>query len=323
MVPKIHPLTIDFHVTPAIKRYVIVYLIEGEACYLIDSGVDGAEETIEAYLHHIGRKLSDIKGIFLTHAHPDHIGSAAKLKERTGCKVYASLGERPWIEDIQQQFEERPIPNFYTLVNRSVSVDTLLKDGDRVVLEPALTIQAVGTPGHSRDELSYLLPEQHAVFTGDAIPVRGDIPIWVHRDDARRSLETLRNLPGIEAFYPAWDAPYDRPQAMNKLSDALELMEELQHWVDQCRAHTNALDDLVKHVCDGMKTPHFLQNPLFRRTIQSMLSPDCPCKRLDCERHGICAACQAHHHGKDHLTCCEKLKKKEQRRTDKEKRRLR
>ena len=42
MVPKIHPLTIDFYVTPAIKRYVIVYLIEGEACYLIDSGVDGA-----------------------------------------------------------------------------------------------------------------------------------------------------------------------------------------------------------------------------------------------------------------------------------------
>ena len=151
MVPKIHPLTIDFYVTPAIKRYVIVYLIEGESCYLIDSGVDGAEETIEDYLHHIGRKLSDIKGIFLTHAHPDHIGSAAKLKEQTGCKVYASPGERPWIEDIQQQFEERPIPNFYTLVNRSVSVDTLLKDGDRVVLEPGLTIQAVGTPGHSRD----------------------------------------------------------------------------------------------------------------------------------------------------------------------------
>ena len=266
MEKKIHQLKIEFHVTQEIKRYVYVYIIEGEACYLIDSGVDGAEEIIADYLHSIGRKLTDIQGIFLTHAHPDHIGSAAKIKEMTGCKVYASAGERRWISDINLQFAERPIPNFYTLVNRSVPVDEILKDGDHVELEQGLTIKVIGTPGHSCDELSYLLPEKHCIFTGDAIPVRGDIPIWIERDANRSSLEKLRGLKDIDVFYPAWDVTYTKEQAMCKIDDAMILMDEIQQNVDRCRENASTADELVMQVCDAMKTPHVLKNPLFMRT---------------------------------------------------------
>lgn len=38
---KIHQLRMDFQVTPEIKRYVYVCLIEGDFCYLVDSGVCG------------------------------------------------------------------------------------------------------------------------------------------------------------------------------------------------------------------------------------------------------------------------------------------
>lgn len=268
MYPNIHPIKLDFQVTPTVRRYVWLYLIEGrEGCWLIDAGVAGAETAVEAKLRALGRDLTDLKGIFLTHAHPDHMGGAAALREKSGCAVYASAGERPWIEDIDLQFRERPIPNFYTLAGRSVPVDQVLSHGDRVSLEPGLTLEVVGTPGHSVDELSYFLPEAHGVFTGDAIPVRGDIPIWVHRDDARQSLARLRDLPGADTFYPAWDVPYDRALALVKLDQAEQLMDELQQWVDRCREQK----DLVQAVCDGMQTPHFLQNPLFRRTVQAML----------------------------------------------------
>lgn len=42
---------------------------------------------------------------------------------------------------------------------------------------------------------------------------------------------------------------------------------------------------------------------------------DCPCKRVQCERHGNCAACTEHHHapGKKLLTACERIKAKEER----------
>lgn len=38
---KVHPIKIDFHVTKDIVRFVYVYLVEGEYCFLFDSGVGG------------------------------------------------------------------------------------------------------------------------------------------------------------------------------------------------------------------------------------------------------------------------------------------
>ena len=114
----VHQIKIDFHVTEQICRFVYVYIIEGESLYLIDSGVFGCEKQIIAYLNTIGRSVSEIRGIFLTHAHPDHIGSAAWFQEHTGAKIYTSEGEKRWIEDIDLEFRERPIPNFYRLAGR-------------------------------------------------------------------------------------------------------------------------------------------------------------------------------------------------------------
>jgi len=87
----------------------------------------------------------------LTHSHPDHIGALKSIKERYSCCVYASRGERDWIEDIDLQYEKRPIPGFYGLVDGSVPVDNILSDGDLLYLEPGITIQVIGAPGHSRE----------------------------------------------------------------------------------------------------------------------------------------------------------------------------
>lgn len=271
MTPKIHQIKIDFNVTHEIKRYVYVYLIEGKFCWLIDSGVDRTDKIIAEYLSSIGRSLGDIRGVMLTHAHPDHIGCVAKLKELTGCKVYASAGERPWIEDVELQFAERPIPNFHMLVNRAVTVDRLLKDGDIVELEDDLTIKVVATPGHSVDELSYILVEERCIFVGDSIPVAGDIPIWVNAQDSLNSLIKLKDLQGVDTFYPAWDVTYNRTQALQKIDSAIELINKIGQAVNACKAEINSIDDLVLRVCSIMGTPHFTQNPLFKRTVESFL----------------------------------------------------
>lgn len=99
--------------TEQINRFVYAYVIEAKHLYLVDSGVYGSETAIGESLQSIGRDLSEIRGIFLTHAHPDHIGSAAWMQEHTGCIIYASEGEKRWIEDIDLAFQERPIPNLY------------------------------------------------------------------------------------------------------------------------------------------------------------------------------------------------------------------
>ena len=90
---KVHQIKIDFRVTEQVSRFVYVYILEADSLYLIDSGVFGCEKQIMDYLDSIGRNNAEIKGIFLTHAHPDHIGSAAWFQEHTGCRIYASEGD--------------------------------------------------------------------------------------------------------------------------------------------------------------------------------------------------------------------------------------
>ena len=78
----VHQLKINFHVTPDIERYVYVYIVTGQFCYLIDTGVHDSEKMIEDYICELGYKIEDIRGIFLTHAHPDHMGSAFALQKK-------------------------------------------------------------------------------------------------------------------------------------------------------------------------------------------------------------------------------------------------
>ena len=168
---EVHQIRIDFHVTEQIKRFVYVYIIESDFLYMIDSGVFGCEKQIKEYLDIIGRKVSEIKGIFLTHAHPDHIGSAAWFQNNCGCRIYASAGEKPWIEDIGLQFKERPIPNFYKIAGQSCRVDAAVMDRDVIKSHEGLEITVLGTAGHSRDDVSYRVGQ--SLFIGDAVPVKG------------------------------------------------------------------------------------------------------------------------------------------------------
>ena len=172
---RVNQIKIEFYVTKEIKRFVYVYLIEtGEGCVLIDSGVAGSETMIEKVILESGHNPDEVKAVFLTHAHPDHIGTANYFQEKYGARIYASEGERAWIENIDLQFEERPIPNFYNLAGKSAIVDQVVKDGDKIYLSDDTYIEVIGTPGHSADEVSYRIGD--VVFIGDTVPVRGDIP---------------------------------------------------------------------------------------------------------------------------------------------------
>lgn len=264
---QIHQIKIDFNVTEQIKRFVYVYIVEAKHCYLIDSGVYGCEKQIAEYLKKIGRTVSDIKGIFLTHAHPDHIGSAAWFQENAGCKIYASEGERRWIEDIDLQFKERPIPNFYNLAGKSSKVDVIVKDGDVISLEEGLDIKVIGTPGHSADEISYLVGS--ALFIGDAVPVKGDIPIMVDEQESRNTLKRIRMISDIETYYPAWDHTYSKEEMKKKMESAEDLLDMLKSAVTAIDDGME-LADLVDGVCERLKMPMLKTNPLFAKTIMSM-----------------------------------------------------
>lgn len=267
---KTHQIKIDFNVTENIKRYVYVYLIEGKNCYLIDSGVYGSEKIIEKYILETGRSISEIKGILITHTHPDHIGTAAYFKEKTNCKIYTSEGERAWIENIDLQYRKRPIPNFYNIAGKSAMVDVIVRDGDTIKLDDEISVNVIGTPGHSADEVSYRIND--AVFTGDSILVKGDIPIYIDKNNTLKSLEKISRLNNINYCYPAWDKIYTYKQMIEKCNEAAEMIKSIDCAVKSVMACCTNINksEIIKVVCDKLNLS--LDNQLIETTIKSHMN---------------------------------------------------
>ena len=69
---------------------VNAHLIRSEAgCILIDTGIPGSEGKIGKALLRHGLVFRDIKLIIVTHAHTDHAGSAAAIRDLSGAPILA------------------------------------------------------------------------------------------------------------------------------------------------------------------------------------------------------------------------------------------
>lgn len=273
---QVHLIRKEFNVTPKVKRYINIYLIVGKYCYLVDSGVVGTQTLIEEYLKTINREMTDIKGIFLTHSHPDHIGAVAEIKRQTNCKVYAPVEELPWIEDIQKQFAERPIPNFFELLSESVQVSQPLKDGDVIIPEEGVKIRALSTKGHSHGSMSYIFNDE-VIFTGDAIPVQNDMPVFVDYEQTINSLNILQGIDEIECCCPAWDDIYNKSTLNTVIENSKNMLLRLKDTVLQVEKEFSK-DSEAKKLLEIYKRAEMLkfsENPLVAKSIAA-------CRRM-CE----------------------------------------
>ena len=150
------------------------------------------------------------------------------------------------------------------LAGRSAIVDHIVKDGDVIALSEKLSVHVIGTPGHSVDEVSYRMDD--VVFIGDAVPVKGDIPIFINLKDTKNSLMRLEQLSDVKSFYPAWDQTYSAEMLKEKIDDAKELVAKLEEIVGAADYSMEA-SELVDWVCENLDMPMLKTNPLFARTV--------------------------------------------------------
>lgn len=94
-----------------------------------------------------------------------------------------------------------------------------------ISLEDDLNVQVISTAGHSADEVSYRMG--NSLFLGDAIPVKGDIPIYINVCDELRTLQKIWDLDGICNYYPAWDQTYSASDINKKIEDAVNIIHTL------------------------------------------------------------------------------------------------
>ena len=268
----VYQLKVEFNVTPQVKRYVYVYIIEGkEGYYLIDAGVKGCQKKIGEYIHKIGNSRQTINALILTHSHPDHIGAARSIKEGYDSCIYACQGEKDWIEDTGLQYKERPIPNFHELVEGPVMVDRIIKDKDILYLEPGIELEVINSSGHSRESLSFYYPQKQVLFTGDAIPVIDDVPISENSESCIRTLKRLGSQGQVVLYCPAWDKVYDKEEGLQNIQAAISQMERIRNaaeqYADSLCAGKIQDRDVVYLMCRELKMQQWEEHPLFKRSI--------------------------------------------------------
>lgn len=249
---KIHLLQIDFEVAIApgkvIPRFVNILIIFGETIKLIDTGVKDSEPVIFDYIQKQGRKVSEIDTIILSHSHPDHIGSAAKIKEATGCRVIAHKKEQHWIENIALQNQQRPVPGFFNLVSQSVDIDYLVGgNNEEIKLDDGLTIRLIEAPGHSAGSLNILFIEDKILFTADSIPVKNDIPNYDNFAALMKSLENIRRNTEYDILLSSWMPALTRKEEIEKvLAEGETYMRRIDHVV---RKHYRETDGTTLEYC--------------------------------------------------------------------------
>jgi hydroxyacylglutathione hydrolase len=254
-----------------IDRFVYSFIIFGEKkVYLIDSGVADSGNTIIKYILKEGAKTENIEVLFLTHAHPDHIGSAKQIKDLSNCTILANENEKEWIEDIDKQFKDRPVPGFKNLVGGSVTIDRFLYDNDIIELEDNLKLKVIYTPGHSQGSISLFEQSEGILFCGDSILLPGELPIYENFEDTIASIKKLQKIHDARILLSSWDEPVYSNSILEKLDESIKYLFLIHETIKEINNENKYQPlELCKRVVEKMGLPTAALNPLVAKSFQS------------------------------------------------------
>lgn len=174
---------INDYISVAGNPYYPGYVIKGKKKNLmIDAGINLYGPLYIKTLKEILGDAENLHYLFTTHSHYDHLGSMPYLKRKipgliTGgnSRINSIIGKESVIARMNQLSDiQRPMFREITgdedVRLEIFSLDTGLKEGDRIDLG-GLTCEVYETPGHTRDSISFYIPEIRALFPGECLGV--------------------------------------------------------------------------------------------------------------------------------------------------------
>ncbi len=240
------------------------YALDGAdgSVVLVDAGCGGHASGLEAVDHALtasGRRLADVSDLVITHLHSDHFGSASRVAESTGCRVWASTEGEHFLgafRDPERHRAEREhlarrlgVPEPVVPEMADVREETDGIDGDLVADEPLRDgtriptalgdLEVIETPGHAPSQVCLHLPRERLLIVGDVVgPVLAPFfDLGFSADPVAQHLESLRRLQALDVrlILPGHGRPLDDPSAL--LSSNIDAIEER---VDRLEAEIRA-----------------------------------------------------------------------------------
>lgn len=184
------------------------YLLDegDEGLTLIDSGFPKHAAALEQDIRSVGREPGDLTNILITHAHPDHLGSAVHLSGgTTPISLHQADAEVAAAGTIEPTMTAGPgfltgilfklfIPNKAAEFPSFVP-DKMFQDGD--MLDIAGGIEVVHTPGHTKGHVSlHWKKDAGLMLVGDAAANAAGLGYMLGYDDVPLGVKSAAKLAG-------------------------------------------------------------------------------------------------------------------------------
>jgi glyoxylase-like metal-dependent hydrolase (beta-lactamase superfamily II) len=179
---------------PGSLRYTLIYALElAGGVALVDAGWpdEAAWQALTGGLALAGYRVADVRGVLVTHAHPDHLGLARRIRDASGAWIAlhpADAAAPPGPAGADRDGADRdgadrrlaelgmpgpppaqdatPRRTGRLAAGRLGDPDLLLEHGSRPDL-PGWDLRTVWTPGHSAGHLCFHDPGRGLLFAGD------------------------------------------------------------------------------------------------------------------------------------------------------------
>lgn len=183
-------------VTPYQQNCSLLWCDQTNEAALIDPGGD-----VPALLAEIKSKQLDLKQIWLTHGHLDHVGGTEELASKCHVPVIGPhQDDFFWLDILQQQCEMFNFPK----VN-NFTPDQWLNEGDKLTLGNE-QFEILHTPGHTPGHIVIVHHASKTLWVGDVLFKqsigRTDFPRGSHDDLIASIKNKLLTLPGDYQFVP-------------------------------------------------------------------------------------------------------------------------